>query len=355
MVVASWRVMVRFKRIVFLFLCLVVNDSSFAAKIFKIEYTTQQVESLEQIVAQFVATADESSKMQLSEDIKKRNSQVADWSAVPVNTTLVIFISEQLMSNEELTNYVAKEEQRRVEGEAKKLAEAEAQKNNFALIEKRPNRHAISSGYSYSQIKDTNEEFITNSIVIPSMVIHYDFTHLHNLKKWKIEDLAFTYRMSVATYSASDGLEFPVSYNLKTEVAWVDAGIVGFYPYLSLGYSSFPYVTQIEEDVPIVIVESVLNSGLGISYRWIVNRFRILLMFEYLLDLSASGKLEEGGGDAVTLSGSETRGKLRLEWAFITAFSQSIFFDVNYFSFSRSGDVQDISGSGYLLNAGISF
>ncbi len=336
--------------------CLFFYNQAFAAKFFKITYTsTEPSESIETVANQFITNDDKEAKAEFIQNIKNRNPQIIDWNNIPIQSTLTILISEKDMTNSEVQTYIATEEKKSEESALQKKAELDALQNNFLRINQKLQRHSLMAGYFLKTTHETNGHYTIQSNFVRLPSFGHEYIYLHNINKWKIENLLYHTIINLYPSKESNDFKVPVTYSLGTEIIW-DNLKLNISPYWAFKYELSANISEDDEGF-LTRINKNLSTGLGISYSYYLNKMKIWLATDYLIDLSSSStgrnNMVENGG----INGAMLALKIRCAYAYNIQFIDSWFIETIYTTGHRqnaSNDIKIVTNS-IAINWGFSF
>ncbi|HLE12629.1 MAG: hypothetical protein A2504_04100 [Bdellovibrionales bacterium RIFOXYD12_FULL_39_22] len=328
---------------------------SYGAKFFKIEYTaTTEDESLEAIVNQFTSEKNSEFKNRIILDTIERNGNISDWKKIPINSTLMIFISEEMMANRQLKDFIAQEEKKRKKQERLNRKKLELLKNNFLTLDRKVFRQQLFSGYFFRKIRDVSGIYTVNSNFVPVINLGYEAGYLHKLNRWKVDSLFYHIIVNFRESGSNSGLAIPLAYSLRLEAVYQDI-CCGLSPYFPLEYAVFPDIFEDDNGFAVRVTKN-LSSGIGMLYQYYFRSMKVAVSVDYLADISSSsraGDAEIEGG----LLGSQFSLKIKFFYARNISFVDSWFAEGIYTETSHSNKLNDIEvlGSSYSTNLGLTF
>ena len=308
----------------------------YGAKYFKIEYTTQKIESLDIIVNQFVAKGEKfaEQKKKLIKDIKNKNSNVKNWNKIPFNTTFSILISAVVMSDPELNAYVAKEEKKKKENERIK-EELRIKKENLLNTTKQK----FIYGYTIKSVDEDTDSFKTSSNIVPNINIGYEFSHSRFTEIWKLKRLLYTVSLEIKNFEDTNLLSIPLEIDFNFKTAWENA-FNTFSPYLGMQYLSTPNISQTSSSL-VVRESSAINIGFGLNYfNAFKSKFALDTSFDYYIGVSSSTSVP---GTSDSLGVGILSFKMDLLYDFKLYFINKVFGRFVYTMESYSGDKNSLS------------
>ncbi|OFZ39784.1 MAG: hypothetical protein A2504_12390 [Bdellovibrionales bacterium RIFOXYD12_FULL_39_22] len=344
----------------FLCIALLLCNQTFAAKFFKITYTTtKQSESIETIINQFVARrgvkggAEKEVVTNLIQDTTERNPHISNWKKIPIGSTLTILVSEDFMNNEEIKFFIAVEEKKRQEKEDKEQKLLNSVKDDFLSVDSKLQRHSLFVSYFFENIQETNGIYVVHSNFAPFLNFGHEYTYLHNFNKWKVEKLLYHTIINLHQAEKINNIKIPLAYSLQSEIIFHNT-FKEFSPYLALKYNVSPNITG-DQTGFVMRVTKNLSTGLGLSYQYYFKAIKIMACTDYLMDIVSNSKTRDSvvGG----IRGNELDVKLRFAYAHQVGLIDSWFIESIYATTSRDSSTKEIviSSNRFAVNFGFSF